>query len=197
MGSLGWYPQSNGKAENAVKQAKKLMKKTLQSKSDPFLVLLEIRDIPSETSPSQRLFSRRTNTKIPITKTLLQMHVCEDVQEKLIKRKVNQARYYNKGTAELKTLKPGQDVRVKMDQKWVKAKVEHQVDIRSYKLRTENGQEYRRNRRHIRKTETSSNEPANVQQRSTTQNTNSFGCLMQDKTNGSTEKWGERKQHSA
>ena len=80
------------------------MKKTLQSKSDPFLVLLEIRDIPSETmqtSPSQRLFSRRTNTKIPITKTLLQMHVCEDVQEKLIKRKVNQARYYNKGTAEL------------------------------------------------------------------------------------------------
>lgn len=45
MGSLGWYSQSNGKAENAVKQAKKLMKKTLQSKSDPFLVLLEIRDI--------------------------------------------------------------------------------------------------------------------------------------------------------
>ena len=46
MGSLGWYPQSNGKAENAVKQAKILMeKKTLQSKSDPFLVLLEIRDI--------------------------------------------------------------------------------------------------------------------------------------------------------
>lgn len=106
------------------------------------------------------------------------MHVCEDVQEKLIKRKVNQARYYNKGTAELKTLKPGQDVRVKMDQKWVKAKVEHQVDIRSYKLRTENGQEYRRNRRHIRKTETSSNEPANVQQRSTTQNTNSFGSVL-------------------
>ena len=131
-----------------------------------------------QTSPSQRLFSRRTNTKIPIAKTLLQPHVCEDVQEKLIKRKVNQARYYNKGTAELETLKPGQDVRVKMDQKWVKAKVEHQVDIRSYKLRTENGQEYRRNRRHIRKTETSSNEPANVQQRSTTQNTNSFGSVL-------------------
>ena len=39
-----------------------------------------------------------------------------------------------------------------MGQKWVKAKVKQQVDIRSYKLHTEDGREYRRNRRQIRTT---------------------------------------------
>ena len=57
------YPQSNGRVENAVKTAKKLMQKAAESKSDPYLSLLDWRNTPSEglgSSPAQRLFSRRT-----------------------------------------------------------------------------------------------------------------------------------------
>ena len=36
-------------------------------------------------------------------------------------------------------------------QKWKKAQVEDQVDVRSYSVRTEDGRVFRRNRRHLRK----------------------------------------------
>ena len=54
------YAQSNGKAENAVKTAKMLMKKAAESGNDFYLMLLEWRNMPSEgmdSSPSQRIFS--------------------------------------------------------------------------------------------------------------------------------------------
>jgi len=35
------------------------------------------------------------------------------------------------------------------ERKWFKARVEEQVDIRSYEVRTEDGKLYRRNRRHL------------------------------------------------
>ena len=40
--------------------------------------------------------------------------------------------------------------------RWFKARVEHQVDVRSYEVRTEDGKIFKRNRRHLR----SSKEPA-------------------------------------
>ena len=42
--------------------------------------------------------------------------------------------------------------------RWFKARVEHQVDVRSYEARTEDGKIFRRNRRHLR----NSKEPACV-----------------------------------
>ena len=150
------YAQSNGKAENAVKQAKLLILKAQESKTDPYLALLELRNIPSEsmkTSPAQRLFSRRTQTQLPTAKTLLKPQTCTEVTDKLYKKKEKQAKYYNRDVTELSTLKPGQTIRVQMGKKWVKAKVEEQVDIRSYRLRTEDGKQYRRNRKHLRTTQ--------------------------------------------
>ena len=149
------YPQSNGKAESAVKSAKTLMKKALDSKTDPYLALLELRNVPGEkvkSSPAQRLFGRRTRTKVPVSKKLLKPKIASDVEEQLISRKESQAKYYNRGTHELIELKPGQQVMFKAPKsdKWVKARVNNQVDIRSYQIRTEDGRLYRRNRRQIR-----------------------------------------------
>ena len=149
------YAQSNGKAENAVKQAKTLMKKAAESKSDVYLALLTLRNTPTEdmqTSPAQRLFSRRTRTLVPTARSLLKPQVCENVEQKLIDKKKKQADAYNRHTKELSTLQPGQVVRVRAGDRWVKSKVEEQVDIRSYKIQTENGRVYRRNRRHLRPT---------------------------------------------
>ena len=68
------YPQSNGKAENSVKTAKRLIKKALHAGADPYLALLDWRNTPTEgvgSSPAQRLFGRRTKTLMPATKKLL------------------------------------------------------------------------------------------------------------------------------
>jgi len=56
------YSQSNGRVENAVKVAKRLMTKALEDKADPFLALFDWRNTLSEQrhqSPAQILFGRR------------------------------------------------------------------------------------------------------------------------------------------
>ena len=63
------YPQSNGKAENAVKTVKQLFTKCKQSGQSEFQALLDWRNTPTEgmkTSPTQRLMGRRCKTIPPI-----------------------------------------------------------------------------------------------------------------------------------
>ena len=148
------YPQSSGKAENAIKTAKSIIKKAKQAGTDPYLSLLDWRNTPSEgmsSSPTQRMFGRRTRTLLPTTSYLLKPKVQEDVKEKLLKQKSKQAKYCNQNTKELLPLQIGEVVRVvpkpgDRERKWFKARVEDQVDIRSYEVRTEDARQYRRNR---------------------------------------------------
>ncbi|XP_022797523.1 uncharacterized protein K02A2.6-like [Stylophora pistillata] len=152
------YPQSNGKVENAVKTAKSLMKKSASTNSDFQLVLLDWRNTPTEgmkSSPAQRLFSRRTRTLLPTSKKLLKPQLVTDVRERKLQRKEVQTRYYNQNVKELSSLIKGDVVRMKPQasdgkQRWTKAQVEQQVDVRSYAIRTEDGRLFRRNRRHLR-----------------------------------------------
>ena len=68
------YPQANGMAESAVKTCKSIRKKSLLSKSDPYLGLLDHRNTPTAAtgmSPCQRLFGRRTKTLLPLSESLL------------------------------------------------------------------------------------------------------------------------------
>jgi len=102
--------------------------------------------------PAQRLFDRRTRTKVPVSKSLLKPRTATDVEEQLIDRNQSQAKYFKRGTRELIELKPGQQVIFKAPRsnKWVEATVNNQVDIRSYQIRTKDGRLFRRNRRQIR-----------------------------------------------
>ena len=107
------------------------------------------------------MFSRRTRTLIPTTSELLKPKIVEDVQGKLVKRKQLQTKYYNISAKELPPLSQGDIVRVKPTDRsgrWFKARVERQVDVRSYEVRTEDGKVLRRNRRHLR----NSKEPAHI-----------------------------------
>ncbi|CAH8663610.1 unnamed protein product [Dicrocoelium dendriticum] len=72
--TIPYHNQSNGKAESAVKQAKRLLSKAKETGEDPYLMLLKNRNNPSTNitlSPLQRLYSRKTRTLIPVSATLL------------------------------------------------------------------------------------------------------------------------------
>jgi hypothetical protein len=72
--SLG-NSKGNGKVEYAVKTAKTLIRKALDAETDPYLVILDYRNTPTqgmESSPVQRLMNRRTRTLLPTTKALLE-----------------------------------------------------------------------------------------------------------------------------
>jgi len=152
------YAQSNGKVENAVKTSKNLIHKAMESKSDPYLALLDWRNTPTEgfkTSPAQRLFSRRTRTLLPTTVTMLHPKVPTNTVKDFTASKIKQAFYYNRGAKDLPPLQPGDSVRVKplaphsKGKRWPKACAQEKVGIRSYCIKTDDGRELRRNRRHL------------------------------------------------
>ena len=152
------HPQSNGKAENAVKTCKLIMKKAMLSKSDVHLALLDFRNTPSErdgASPSQKLFSRRTRTRIPTTTDQLSPQVVakEIVAAGLKRAKETQKRNYDVKAHVLPSLKAGDMVRVRLpgEQKWSQAICTKQVGPRSYEVLCKNWR-YRRNRVDLRKT---------------------------------------------
>ena len=154
------HPQSNGKAESAVKICKSIMKKAASNKFDPYLALLDLRNTPTEigSSPAQRLFGRRTRNMLPLSNKLLEPTPlpAQEVQEKLINSKQRQVFHYNlKGTA-LPELQPGQSVRMKKpgESTWSEATCKKMIGPRSYAVVSGN-QTYRRNRRQLR----SSQEP--------------------------------------
>lgn len=157
------YPQSNGKVEATIKIAKNLMKKSKKADGNFKLALLEWRNIPTEglnSSPAQRFFGRRTRTLLPIKNSLLKPELQTKVKEKKRIKQNKQERFYNRGAKELPALEKGDTVRIKpratqRDTVWEKARVIEQVEERSYRVETEDGRTYIRNRRHLRLT----NEP--------------------------------------
>ena len=100
------YPQSNGKAENAVKTVKSIMSKAVESGTDPYLALLDFRNTPTEgigTSPARRLFGRRTKTLLPTPTKPLEPLGAQNVTDKLRRNKSKQEHYYNQGTGTTQT----------------------------------------------------------------------------------------------
>ena len=72
--SSSGYPQSNGKAENAVRTVERLFTKCRAAGVSAFQALLDWRNTPSEgidSSPAQRLLGRRCKTLLPTPGTLL------------------------------------------------------------------------------------------------------------------------------
>ena len=156
---------ANGKAESAVKTAKRLLRKSMESKSDPYLALLDHRNTPSQgliTSPAQRLMSRRTKTLLPTAPELLKP-VLIDVRHtkrymKLSQEKQDQT---NKQARNLPALEEGDTVRMQPfklgEKRWTKGTVTARLDHRSYLVETPDGIR-RRNRLHLKRTNESSND---------------------------------------
>ena len=150
------YPQSNGKVESAVKIAKKLLKKTNRSHQDINRGLLAWRNTPTAdlySSPAQRMFGRRTRTPLPTLGSALKPKIADNVKENKQKKQLRQKNTFDRGAKPLPPLKKGDIVRMKprvAGKEWKKACVLKQVNIRSYRVQTEDRAEYVRNRKHLR-----------------------------------------------
>ena len=154
------YPQSNGKAENAVKTIKRLFKKCKDAGQSEYLALLDWRNTPTEgigTSPAQRLMGRRCRTLLPVAANLLKPHYDTKADtQALAGTKRRQQCYYNRAAKPLKTITPGETVRMKLpgQDTWSPGTCTEKLENRSYMVKV-GDTVYRRNRRHIHKT----NEP--------------------------------------
>lgn len=149
------YPQSNGKAESAVKTAKRLLLKAKMAGFDPYLAILDHRNTPSqglETSPAQRLLSRRTQTLLPTRTSLLRPKVIPARRE-LERKQKRQKLCYDRSARDMDSLKLGDSVRVQPFDRhstWSRGVVIGTVDPRSYEVQLDSGSVLRRNRRHLR-----------------------------------------------
>ena len=66
--------KANGKMESAIKTAMNLTRKALDSRTDPYIAILDYCNTPTqglESSPVQRLMNGRTRTLLQTTKPLL------------------------------------------------------------------------------------------------------------------------------
>ena len=77
--SVPYYPQSNGKVENAVWTVKRLFTKCQHSGENEFRALLAWQNTSTagmDTSPAQRIMDRRCKTTLPCHGNLLEPHYC-------------------------------------------------------------------------------------------------------------------------
>ena len=100
------------------------------------------------------LMGRRLRSILPTTDIQLKpsYHTPKLNKNKILESKNKQKRYFDKGSHPLKDLNVGETVRIKRDYKWKPALVVKQNDARSYTVATPDGGIYRRNRRHLLKT---------------------------------------------
>ena len=152
-----YHHQSNGKAESAVKQAKRIIRTCKSSNDDIYLALLAHRNTlqtTHETSPAQRLFNRRTKTPLPVSEKLLQPKINPQANKRIQQRQQLQKKYHDRGAKELSPLRKGEVVRLQPtrigEKKWKRGIVVRKAGIRSYEVQCK-GYTYTRNRKFIRR----------------------------------------------
>jgi hypothetical protein len=147
------YAQSNGQSEKFVGTMKTLLRKAGHVGQDPNIALLEYRNTPVSgmlMSPAQLLMSRRLKDKLPTAAKLLNPAIVQNPQKILIGRQRQQKRFYDRGAKPLRKHNIGDSVRVRLGKTWDPAViVEEHPAPRSYRVTTQDGQTYRRNRKFI------------------------------------------------
>jgi len=151
------YPQSNGLAERTVQTVKGILNKAKRDGKDPYLSILEYRNTPIDDigSPAQILMSRRLRSTLPTTNIQLHPQVIKErnLKWKLVEKKNQQKKQYDRTAKELPNLTSGDKVRIRRQDLWEPAVVVRKSSTpRSYDVKTQDGTVYRRNRRHMLQT---------------------------------------------
>ena len=149
------HPQGNGKAESAVKIAKRLIYKANDSGEDMWFSLLHWRNTPNKinSSPVQRLYSRRTRTSLPMIREFYKPAIIEKVPITIENKRRVDKYFYDKKSIKPPKLEIGQPVVVQLQPAnsnlWSPGIVEEQLSDRAYIVNV-NDTSYRRDLSHIR-----------------------------------------------
>lgn len=148
------YPQSNGKAESAVKVVKMMIKKSIDSNEDFYKMLLAHRNTPNKinSSPSRRLMGRWLRCQLPNFNSLEDIPYSE-TEAKITENRKKTKKYYDKSATERSDLRVGENVWFKKlpeSELWSKGTIEGDEGNRSYSVRTPDGALLRRNERFIK-----------------------------------------------
>lgn len=112
--SSPYLPRPNGLAERSVQTIKKLLTKSVESNSDPYVALLHYRTTPRGNlpSPSELLMSRYLRTKIPSVVRHFEPRVLDgnDYMHKVQSKLEKCTEYYNRKSKVLKPVGEGDKV---------------------------------------------------------------------------------------
>ena len=152
------YAQSNGLAEKMVGVVKHIFSKAKSAGTDPYKGILEYRTTCLKTgySPAQLLMGRNLRSVLPTVQNQLlpKTPSTKHVRKKISKAKQEQKYYYDRSSKHLTPLKVGDSARIqRQDGRWKPGVISEKHNDRSFTFRTLEGAEYRRNRRHLLKTE--------------------------------------------
>ena len=153
-----YYARATGKTEAAVKEAKKMLKK-----SDLLTGLLDHRNTPPQGmtySPAQRFLCRRTKSNLPVSEPSLSQSVPPAAvgrDEHLGRRAKAKPHYDRTASRDLSPLAPRQFVYTRPNdhyrgEQWGHGEVLREVTPRSYVVKTPDGL-FRLNRIHLRPSE--------------------------------------------
>ena len=150
------YPQSNGQAERAIQTIKKLMRKAQESGEDIDKAILHLRATPvsgTNVSPAQLLFNRCIRTDLPAMSANIE-NTDDTQRQKLLRKQETEKKYADRGSRPLRTLSPGETVRIQHGKKLIPGRVLEELKgaPRTYKVATTEGQELRRTRLHLHQT---------------------------------------------
>jgi hypothetical protein len=149
------HPRSNGLAERFVQTAKNLLKKCKEDNTDIQLALLMARSTPAENLPSaaERLFKRKTRTPISFVEKQPVDLKNEKITAQIERNRNRQKHYADQHSKRQPEFEPRENVLLQEGpKKWFSAEViERHTAPRSYIVKSEDGQVYRRNSKHIRK----------------------------------------------
>ena len=130
------------------------MRKAAEEGRDIHLAMLEYRNTPIsglEYSPAQLLMSRMLKDKLPRPSTFLFPKLAQEAHRSLSARQERQKKYHDRGTKILPPLQVGDPVRIQQGRIWSPAIIMEKHEApRSFRVRTEDGQVYRRNRKFLR-----------------------------------------------
>ncbi|XP_038116848.1 transcription factor mef2A-like [Culex quinquefasciatus] len=149
------HQQANGKAEAAVKIAKRLIQKAEETDQDVWYVLLHWRNIPNKigSSPASRLFSRSTRCGVPASFEKYTPRIVQNVPEAILENKRKVKYYYDRKSRNLPALETGSPVYVQahpeISKTWTPAIVTEKLNDRSYVVDV-NGASYRRDLTNLR-----------------------------------------------
>lgn len=153
--SSPYYPRSNGMVERAVQTVKGLMTKSIRDAEDPFLAVLTYNTTPKQDfpAPCELLMGRKLRTTVPTGRDVLApKYPFKEYRPKLEARQKKQAWYYNRTAKSLPSFKTNQQVFLQKDRRnWIPARIVEQSGRNEYRVQTDDGVVYRRNRIYLRR----------------------------------------------